>query len=293
MYEPEVTVITPTHNIVNAGKADDFMILISMLARQTYPYKEHIIMDNASSDETVTLLKDYKNSGYISFYSAPDTGKYDAINKGLLRAKGKYVAFLSCDDYYHDITGLADVVNVMEAEDADFCYFPAYCVLPDGGAMLFRPSIYNVFQVMPFSHQACVFKRESLEKIGNFDAKFKLFADYDLILRLVLSGMKGIQFDGNIVTYSMGVQAQKYSNQIAAECSHIYHKNFRALYPLNENEIDRMVTISEIPKPLLDRLAQCFPPEDSEIFYERYEQMYEMRLQGAETAKARERQQTR
>ena len=290
MYEPEVTIITPTHNIVQAGKADDFMVLISLLSKQTYPYKEHIIMDNASTDETITLLKDYKNSGYISFFSAPDTGKYDAINKGLLRAKGKYVAFLSCDDFYHDITGLADVVAVMEAENADFCYFPAYCILPDGSAMLFNPSIYNVFQVMPFSRQACIFKRESLEKIGNFDSKFKLFADYDLLLRLVLNGMHGIQFDGNIVTYNMGEQAQKYTTQIEAECSHIYHKNFRALYPINENEIDRMVKISEIPQVLLDKLSQCFPPEDQDIFYERYEQMYNMRLEAQEMKRAQERQ---
>ena len=288
MYEPEISIITPTYNIVDAGKADDFMVLIAMLQRQTYPYIEHIVVDNASTDETITLLKEYKNSGYISFYSAPDNGKYDAINKGLLRAKGKYVAFLSCDDFYHDITGLYDVVNLMEANDADFCYFPAYCVMPDGGAILFNPSIYNVFQVMPFSHQAVVFKRESLEKLGYFDSKFRLFADYDLIIRVMLSGLHGIQFDGNIVTYKIGEQAGKYGTQIAAECAHIYHKNFRALYPLNENEIDRMVTISEIPKPLLDTFAQFFPG-DEQIFYERYEQMYNMRLQAEETRRAQER----
>jgi glycosyltransferase involved in cell wall biosynthesis len=246
-------------------------------------------MDNASTDETVTLLKDYKNSGYISFYSAPDTGKFDALNKGLLRAKGKYVAFLSCDDFYHDITGIYDVVNLMEANDAVFCYFPAYCILPDNSAMLFNPSIYSVFQAMPFPRQAAIFKREALEKIGYFDAKFKLFADYDLILRLVLSGMHGIQFDGNIVTYKFGVQAQKYSVQVAAECSHIYHKNLRALYPLNEIEIEKMVKISEIPQPLLNQLAKYFPEEDYDLFIERYTQMYEMRLQAAEAIRAQER----
>ena len=77
------------------------------------------IVDNNSTDETIDLLKDYKNSGFINFYSAPDTGKYDAINKGLLRAKGKYVAFLSCDDFYHDIMAIADLVNAMEEENAD------------------------------------------------------------------------------------------------------------------------------------------------------------------------------
>lgn len=289
MYEPEITIITPTHNIVEAGKADDFMLLIGLLSKQTYPYIEHIVMDNASTDETISLLKDYKNSGYISFYSAPDTGKYDAINKGLLRAKGKYVGILSCDDFYHDITGLYDVVNLMEANDADFCYFSAYCIMPDDNVFLFNPSIYNVFQVLPFAHQAVIFKREALEKLGNFDSKFKMLADYDLIIRAVMSGLHGVQFNGNIVTYRLGEKTSKYTVQAEAECSHIFYKNFRALYPINENEIERLVKISEIPKPLLDKLANYFPKEDNEVFMQFYEQMYQIRLEAEEFKRTEER----
>ena len=100
MYEPDVTIITPTSNIVENEQADDFTLLINLLDKQTYPQIEHIIIDNASSDGTEILLKEYKNSGFISFFSEPDRGKFDAMNKGLLRAKGKYVAFLSCDDFY-------------------------------------------------------------------------------------------------------------------------------------------------------------------------------------------------
>ena len=292
MYEPEVTVITPTHNIVEAGKADDFTLLLNLLNRQTYPYIEHIVMDNASTDETVELLKEYKNSGYISFTSAPDRGKYDAVNKALMKAKGKYIAILSCDDFYHDITGIADVVNVMEEAQADFCYFPAYCVPPDNNVFLYIPSIYNVFQVMPFGHQACLFSKDAIAALGGFDVKFKLFADYDLIIRLVLNNFKGVYFDGNIVTYKMAEQVEKYQQQVKAECSHIYHKNFRSLFPLNDNQIDRMVNIAEIPRPLLDRLVKCFPG-DEEIFFERYEQMYNLRLQNAEALRAQERQQRR
>ena len=75
MYEPEFTVITPTYNIVENNQADDFTLLINLLDRQTYPYIEHLIIDNASTDETVTLLKEYKNSGFINFFSESDRGK--------------------------------------------------------------------------------------------------------------------------------------------------------------------------------------------------------------------------
>lgn len=289
MYEPEVTIITTTHNIVDAGQTDDFTLQLNLMNRQTYPYIEHLVMDNASTDETINLLKDYKNSGYINFFSAKDNGKFDAMNKGLLRAKGKYVAFLSCDDFYHDITGIYDIVNLMEENDADFCYFPSYCVQEDGNVFLFNPSPYNVFQVMPFPRQAVVIKKETMASLGNFDSKFKLFADYDLMIKLFLSRAKGIFYDGCIVTYKMGTNALKYPSQIQAECRHIYHQNFRSIYPVNDNIIDRMVNIAEIPKPLLDKLIKCFPG-DEEIFMERYQQMYELRLQNAEALRANERQ---
>ncbi len=289
MYEPEVTIITPTYNIVDNNQADDFTLLVNLLARQTYPYIEHLIMDNASKDGTVEFLKEYKNSGYINFFSEPDRGKFDAMNKGIMRAKGKYVAFLSCDDFYHDITGITDIVNLMEAENADFCYFPAYCIHPDGYVFLFTPAILNTFQVSPCSRQAIIFKRSTLEKIGLFDDKFKLLADYDLMIRLVLSGCKGILFDGNILTYKLGEQVSKHTTQTEAECSHIFYKNYRTMYQMTNEVLDRMVKLSEIPKPLLDKLALKFPEEDRTLFYERYQNMYNLRVEAMRNVREQER----
>ena len=282
MYEPQFTVITTTSNIVDQEKSDDFTLLISLLARQSYEYLDHLVIDNASSDGTEVLLKEYKNAGYIDFYSEPDRGKFEAMNKGLLRAKGEYVSFLSCDDFYHDITGIADVVNLMEAEKADFCFFPSYCRHPEGYVFQFVPAMLNTFQVPPCPRQGLVFRKSALSEIGAFDEKFKLLADYDLVIRLVMNGYKGVYFDGHIVTCNVGEQALKHVTQAEAETSHIFHKNYRNLYNLSDNALERMVKISEIPKPLLDKLATKFPAEDRELFYERYEQMYNLRLEAAQ-----------
>ena len=282
MYEPEVSVITPTSNIVEKEQADDFNLLINILNRQTYPYVEHIIIDNASSDGTQELLKDYKNNGYINFFSEPDHGKFDAMNKGTMRAKGKYVSFLSCDDFYHDITGIADVVNLMESENADFCYFPSYCSHPEGFTFLFQPAILNVFQVSPCPRQAFFFKRSVLEEMRYFDNKFKLLADYDLIIRLFLNGYKGVMFDGNIVTCKLGEQVTKHTIQVEAECSHIFYKNYKNLYPMTNEVLDRMVKISEVPKPLLDKLVTKFPQEYRDEYYQQYENMYNLRVQAVQ-----------
>lgn len=281
MYEPEVTVITTTSSIVENGQADDFTLQVNLLDRQNYPYVEHIVMDNASNDGTVDLLKDYKNSGYLNFFSEPDRGKFDAMNKGLLRAKGKYISFLSCDDFYHDITAFSEIVPLMEAENADFCFFPAYCCNEEGYVFQFTPSMHNVFQVAPCARQAVVFKKSVLSELNGFDSKFQLLADYDLMIRLVLNRYKGIYYDKNVLTYMLGSQVTNHATQVEAECNHIFYKNYRNLYPITDADTDRMVKISEIPKPLLDKLATRFPDEDRDLFYEKYDAMYNIRLEAA------------
>ncbi len=289
MYEPEVTVITATSNLVDQELTDDFTLLINLLDKQTYPYVEHLIIDNASTDGTIELLKEYKNAGFINFFSEPDNGKFEAFNKGLMRAKGKYVSFVSCDDFYHDITAIADIVQLMEQEDADFCFFPSYCIHPEGYVFQFTPAILNTFQVTPCPRQAMFFKKSVLDELRGFDSKFKLLADYDLMIRLLLNEYNGIYFESNVITCKLGEQVTKHTTQAEAECNHIFYKNYKSLYPLSEEALRRMVATSEIPRPLLDKLAQKFPPEDKELFYERYQQMYDMRVQAVKALRERER----
>jgi len=292
MYEPEFTVITATSNIVEKEQSDDFTLLINLLDKQTYPYVEHIIVDNASTDGTAELLKDYKNSGFINFFSEPDNGKFDAFNKGLMRAKGKYVSFLSCDDFYHDITLIESVVDLMEQEDADFCFFPSYCIHPDGYAFQFLPAIYNVFQCVPCPRQALIFKKSTLDKFRGFDSKFKLLADYDLILRLILNECRGVYFENISVTYKLGEQVAKHTTQVEAECRHIYYQNYKNIYPVSDEVLDRMINLAEIPKTLLDKLSAKFPPEDKDLFYERYQQMYDMRVENNRNQRMQARRRT-
>lgn len=276
--EPLISIITPTNNIINGGFADDFNILVSLLDLQTYPEVEHIIIDNASTDGTVEMLKDYKNKGYLNFFTEKDTGKFDAFNKGIMRAKGKYVAFCSCDDFYHDITAFRDIAAVMEAENADFTFSPAYCRHPEGFVFLFAPAMHNAFQVVPCSRQAMFFKKSVLEKERYFDEKFKLMSDYDLLIRLMMKKYKGIYYPGNFTTYKLGEKSTAAAEKAELECKMIYAKNYRNLYQLTNASLDKMSQYSDFPKELLDKLAEYYPQADKDLFYERCEQMHQIRL---------------
>lgn len=276
--EPFVTIITPTHNLLENNLADDFNLLISLLDMQTYPNIEHLIIDNMSNDGTVEMLKDYKNKGYINFFSERDTGKFNAYNKGVMRAKGKYVTFLSCDDFIHDITSVYDIVNLMEANEADFTFAPAYCRHPEGFVFLFAPSMHNAFQVMPCARQAMFFKKSMIEKEGYFDEKFKTMSDFDFIMRIIMKRYTPVYFDNNYVTYKYGVKALENPQRSEEESKAIYFKNFRTLYPLNDDALNKMAKFSEFPQPLLEKLSKYFPDEDRELFFDRCEQMHKLRV---------------
>lgn len=276
--EPLVTVITPTNNLLQNNNADAFNLLVQLLDMQTYPNIEHIIMDNNSTDGTIEFLKDYKNQGYLKFFSEKDTGKFNAYNKGIMHAKGKYITFLSCDDFIHDITSIYDIVNLMEANNADFTFAPAYCRHPEGFVFLFAPAMHSAFQVMPCARQAMFFKKSMLDKENYFDEKFKLLADFDLIIRIIMKGYKPAYFDTTYVTYKFGEKITQTKDKAEKEIKAIYNKNYKTLYPLNETILDRMANFSEFPQELLDKLVKYFPEDDRELFYERCEQMHQIRV---------------
>lgn len=276
--DPRVTIITTTHNIIEKEQTDDFNLMVNLLDMQTYPEIEHIIIDNASDDGTDILLKDYKNKGYLNFFSEKDTSKFHGYNKGIMRAKGKYIAFISVDDFFHDITAIQDVVNLMEANNADFSFSPAYCRHPEGFVFLFQPAMHNAFQVMPCARQGMVFKKSVLEKENYFDEKFKILSEFDLIMRLIMKRYNGVYFDGNYTTYKLGEKSYLNPEKAEEECKSIFYKNFKNLVRLDDDILDYMVKDSDFPKELLEKLAGFFPEEDRDLFFERCEEMHQLRL---------------
>ncbi len=274
---PLILVVTPTFNLIDKGLVDDFNILTTLLSKQSYPNIEHIIIDKASNDGTVQLLSDYKSKGYIQFYSEPDTGRYDALNKGIMRAKGDFILFLNPGDFIQDIMALEEIVSKMLEEGAVYSFGTSYALHPEGFILPFEPAILNTFQVAPCALQAMVFTKAILSAEKFFDTKFKTMADFDLVIRLVMKEYPGILYDKNYVTYKISKSATEDYNQSINEAKQVYIKNFRNIYPLTSEIVDKIAKYSEFPHDLLEKLSKYFPEEFHEDFFLACEEMHKIR----------------
>ena len=123
---PTVSIITITYN------AERFLerTIQSLVAQQATDY-EYILIDGASTDGTLAIVRRYERH-ITHWISEPDKGLYDAMNKGLHRARGEYVWFMNAGDELHDPQTLPRLLAQIEATAADVYYSDALFVQEDG-----------------------------------------------------------------------------------------------------------------------------------------------------------------
>lgn len=188
--------------IITFNSEKDLEGAILSYVNQDYKEKELIIIDGNSKDNTVGIIKRHEN--HIGYWcSEPDKGIYDAMNKGWKRAKGDYILYLGCDDRLLE-GALSALGN--NANDADLVFGDVKC-LHSGGKVRERITTSN-FDVIRkhaiFSHQSLIMKREVFEKFNGFNCKYRILADYDLILRAYLGGAKMQYVHHFISLFNMG-----------------------------------------------------------------------------------------
>ncbi|WP_080055065.1 glycosyltransferase family 2 protein [Spirosoma aerolatum] len=124
---PSVSIITITYN------AERFLerTIQSVLAQQATDF-EYIVIDGASTDGTRAIIERYEPH-IAQWIAEPDRGLYDAMNKGVHRAKGEYVWFMNAGDELYDSQTLPNLLSRIKATKADVYYSDALFVQDDGG----------------------------------------------------------------------------------------------------------------------------------------------------------------
>ena len=208
MAPPRFTIITVSRNA-----AAHIGACLKSVSRQTYAEVEHVVIDGASTDGTQNVVE--RLSGRVSvFVSEPDRGIYDAMNKGLSRARGDYILFLGADDYLIDENVLADVAQRLQEAPADVVYGGLEVRRGDGHISIFHPPPpaealdFMVCGCLP--HQATFAHKSVFERIGAFDTRYKIHADYDWFLRMLdAHDLKIRCIDRVVSSFALGGQSSQ------------------------------------------------------------------------------------
>jgi glycosyltransferase involved in cell wall biosynthesis len=178
-----VSVITVCRN-ASATIAD----ALCSVAEQDYPDLEHVVIDGGSTDGTQELVRRHARTG-ATVVSEPDAGIYDAMNKGLRVATGTHACFLNADDFYRDRSVISRLLAAIdsasaEAVHADLCYVDRR----DVGRVVrrwrgreFAPGAFA--RAWAPAHPTFMARTDILRDLGGFDTRYRLAADFDLMLR--------------------------------------------------------------------------------------------------------------
>jgi glycosyltransferase involved in cell wall biosynthesis len=180
----KISIITATYNCAaTLGDALD------SVAAQQYGNIEHVLVDGASTDGTLALLES-RRGPLSSLVSEPDKGIYDALNKGIARATGEVIGFLHADDIYADELVLQRIADAFADPAVSAVYGDLQYVRKqdtDSVVRHWRSGVYSRSKLgwgwMP-PHPALYVRREWYDRIGGFDTRYRIAADYDSILKL-------------------------------------------------------------------------------------------------------------
>ncbi|HEX7812191.1 MAG TPA: glycosyltransferase family 2 protein [Burkholderiales bacterium] len=186
MSAPRITVITVCFNSV-ATIADT----LSAVAMQRNSDYEHVVVDGASADGTVELVRNFSPK-VARLISEPDRGLYDAMNKGIAAATGNYIGFLNSDDVYANPDVLAKVAKALESGPVDAVHGDLlYVSAADTGKVIrywkSKPYHPGAFEAgWHPAHPTLFVRTELLRGLGGFDTSYRYHADFDLMVRLFI-----------------------------------------------------------------------------------------------------------
>lgn len=185
----KLSLITVTYNSGNT-----LSTTIKSILSQSYSNIEYIIVDGASKDNTVSIIKEYEHlfNGRMKWKSEPDKGLYDAMNKGIRMASGEIIGILNSDDFFTSDDVLQKVVNELKNNEAlDAVYGDIHFVKPENLNKCVRYYSSKIFQrkmmklgFMP-AHPSFYLRKNCFEKYGFYKTDYKIAADFEFLLRLI------------------------------------------------------------------------------------------------------------
>ena len=227
----KISLVTATFNC-----APTIRDCLRSVAEQGHPNIEHIVVDGASTDGTVEILRQQAARIY-RVISERDKGIYDALNKGVAAASGEVLGFLHADDVFADAKVLADIAAAfhdpsVHAVYGDLTYVQKANtdqVIRYWKSSAFRRSMLAAGWMPP--HPTLYLRRELYERFGGFDISYQIAADYDFMLRVLT------RLDGQIVYLPRVLVKMRIGGESNRSLRNIFRKSAEDLRALRSNRI--------------------------------------------------------
>ncbi len=180
-----ISIITPVRN-----SAHTIADTLNSIQKQTVAC-EHIIIDGASTDATTKIINEHSNPNTL-LVTEPDSGRYEAINKGIDLAGGEIIGILNADDFYAGNNVLAKVNEAFEKPEIEACYGDLYYVDRINTEKIIRIWKSGDYKPQNFlagwmpPHPTFFVRKTLYEKFGNYRRDLGTAADYEVMLRLLL-----------------------------------------------------------------------------------------------------------
>jgi glycosyltransferase involved in cell wall biosynthesis len=176
--QPEQANISIITVCLNAGLFIESAI--NSVSMQSFKHIEHIVIDGGSLDGTVEILKRCQHQQMLKYISEPDGGIYEAMNKGIKMATGKWIFFLGSDDVFNDDQVL-ERIFACNYKEAEIIYGNVQFL--HSGAIYDGPFDHEKISIKNICHQGLFVQKSVFDRIGLFNTRYRMSADYEFNLR--------------------------------------------------------------------------------------------------------------
>jgi hypothetical protein len=191
---------------------------------------EHIVLDGASTDGTLDLIRQHADR-LDYFVSEPDQGLYAAINKAIPLARGQLICVLNSDDWLEPYAAEIAVLRTRAATEDASLLLTAALVRSNGGIHQWQPALVHpgsYFTCANDCHNAIYATRAAYERSGPYDIAYRIAADFKWIMTCLESGAKFVYTREPTVNYSPG-GASGDVRQHSIECMQVVSDRFAFL----------------------------------------------------------------
>lgn len=250
-HGPLVTVVTTVRN--DEGRIGQ---CLESVRRQTHPCVEHLVIDAASTDGTLEIIRRHEKAiDYV--LSEPDEGIYAGINKGVQLAAGQYILVLNADDYLEP-DGIAKLVALAEESEADLVFGSARLIGRDDQMIGLRHSQWNasVYLRCPARHGAMLARARAYDIVGLYDPAWRIIGDMVWMQKAYGHGLSVDLIEEPVFNFRQG--------GISSPDSDLHHQellaHFKAGFPgVDPNVLASLVRAIRLTEEQITAIAHAYP----------------------------------